>query len=130
MIYIYINTQGEGYHNFHHEFPGDYRSGIQYTDLDITKWCIYIWSWIGLASNLQYMSDNEIHKTELMIQQQKLDTAQKSIQYPPDDINLSCMSRQQMNDELNNDNKKLYIVLDGYVLDISEFHIHPVCIIH
>lgn len=31
-------TLGEGYHNFHHEFPSDYRNAIQWYQYDPTKW--------------------------------------------------------------------------------------------
>lgn len=30
-------TLGEGYHNFHHEFPNDYRNGIEWYQFDPTK---------------------------------------------------------------------------------------------
>ena len=31
-------TLGEGYHNYHHEFPSDYRNGIEWYQYDPTKW--------------------------------------------------------------------------------------------
>src|SRR5262249_11812558 len=31
-------TLGEGYHNFHHRFQGDYRNGIRWWHFDPTKW--------------------------------------------------------------------------------------------
>ena len=33
-------TIGEGYHNFHHEFPADYRNGVEWYQYDPTKWFI------------------------------------------------------------------------------------------
>jgi stearoyl-CoA desaturase (delta-9 desaturase) len=33
-------THGEGYHNFHHRFPSDYRNGIKWYQWDPTKWFI------------------------------------------------------------------------------------------
>ena len=33
-------TMGEGYHNFHHEFPNDYRNGIEWYQYDPTQWFI------------------------------------------------------------------------------------------
>ena len=33
-------TLGEGYHNFHHEFPSDFRNGVHWYDYDPTKWFI------------------------------------------------------------------------------------------
>ncbi len=34
-------TNGEGYHNFHHRFPNDYRNGIRWFDWDPSKWVIF-----------------------------------------------------------------------------------------
>ncbi|KAK5997690.1 Acyl-CoA desaturase [Cladobotryum mycophilum] len=66
-------TFGEGYHNFHHEFPADYRNGIRWFDYDPTKWCITLWTLLGLASHPQQFDSNEIEKA---IYQQK----QKQVQ--------------------------------------------------
>ena len=46
-------TLGEGYHNFHHEFPSDYRNAIEWHQYDPTKWSIWVWKQLGLASNLK-----------------------------------------------------------------------------
>lgn len=46
-------TYGEGYHNYHHEFPSDYRNGIRYFHWDPTKWLIRGLSFVGLTSNLR-----------------------------------------------------------------------------
>jgi stearoyl-CoA desaturase (delta-9 desaturase) len=45
-------TLGEGYHNFHHAFPGDYRNGVRLYHWDPTKWWIFALSRVGLASRL------------------------------------------------------------------------------
>ncbi|KZL74732.1 acyl-CoA desaturase, partial [Colletotrichum tofieldiae] len=36
-------TLGEGYHNFHHEFPSDYRNAIEWYQYDPSKWMIWLW---------------------------------------------------------------------------------------
>ncbi len=46
-------TMGEGYHNFHHTFPGDYRNGVMWFQFDPTKWVVYALSRVGLATNLR-----------------------------------------------------------------------------
>lgn len=33
-------THGEGYHNFHHRFPSDYRNGVRWFDWDPSKWVL------------------------------------------------------------------------------------------
>ncbi|OOG00886.1 hypothetical protein ASPCADRAFT_503128 [Aspergillus carbonarius ITEM 5010] len=42
-----VVTLGEGYHNFHHVFPGDYRCGREWWDVDVTKWVIAVWEGVG-----------------------------------------------------------------------------------
>ncbi|OGW72533.1 MAG: hypothetical protein A2Y02_02370 [Omnitrophica bacterium GWA2_52_12] len=46
-------TNGEGYHNFHHKFPNDYRNGIRWYQWDPSKWLIFIWSKLNLAHDLK-----------------------------------------------------------------------------
>ena len=53
-------TNGEGYHNFHHAFPGDYRNGIRWYHWDPTKWLIEILSWTGLTWDLKRSTDVQI----------------------------------------------------------------------
>ncbi|KAH8667325.1 hypothetical protein BGZ60DRAFT_431572 [Tricladium varicosporioides] len=66
-------TLGEGYHNFHHEFPSDYRNAIEWHQYDPTKWCIAMWKFIGLATNLQRFPRNEIEKGRVQQLQKKID---------------------------------------------------------
>lgn len=53
-------TNGEGYHNFHHRFPSDYRNGIRWYHWDPTKWFIYLLSKLSLAWDLKKTSDQRI----------------------------------------------------------------------
>lgn len=46
-------TFGEGYHNFHHTFPGDYRNGFRWYQFDPTKWLIWTLSKMNLAYDLK-----------------------------------------------------------------------------
>lgn len=47
-----VITLGEGYHNFHHAHPRDYRNGVRWYDWDPTKWWIFTLSLLGLAWGL------------------------------------------------------------------------------
>jgi stearoyl-CoA desaturase (Delta-9 desaturase) len=49
-------TLGEGYHNFHHCFPSDYRNGVRRLDIDATKWFIGALALAGLATDLKRAS--------------------------------------------------------------------------
>jgi stearoyl-CoA desaturase (Delta-9 desaturase) len=66
-------TLGEGYHNFHHEFPSDYRNAIQWFQYDPTKWVIWVCKKLGLAYDLKTFRSNEIEKGRLQMQQKRLD---------------------------------------------------------
>ena len=46
-------TGGEGYHNFHHKFPADYRNAVRWYQYDPTKWFIWTMGKLGLARNLR-----------------------------------------------------------------------------
>ena len=48
-----VLTFGEGYHNYHHTFAGDYRNGIRWWQFDPAKIVIWTLSKIGLAHDLK-----------------------------------------------------------------------------
>ncbi|CAD6963739.1 unnamed protein product, partial [Tilletia controversa] len=58
-------TVGECYHNFHHQFPMDYRNATKWYQSDPTKWSIATMSFLGLASHLHVFPDNEVRKGRL-----------------------------------------------------------------
>ena len=53
-------TNGEGFHNFHHRFPSDYRNGHRWYHWDPSKWLIFALSKVGLASDLRKTSSQRI----------------------------------------------------------------------
>ena len=55
-----VLTNGEGYHNFHHRFPSDYRNGVRWYHWDPTKWLIWILSWVGLTHDLNRASSGSV----------------------------------------------------------------------
>ena len=60
-----VVTFGEGYHNYHHEFPYDYRNGVKPWQFDPTKWIIWALSKIGLAKKLRRVPADTILRAEL-----------------------------------------------------------------
>lgn len=50
---VALLTMGEGYHNYHHAYPQDYRNGFKWYHFDPTKWFIYSTSLLGLSRNLK-----------------------------------------------------------------------------
>jgi stearoyl-CoA desaturase (delta-9 desaturase) len=65
-------TYGEGYHNFHHKFAGDYRNGIKWYDFDPSKWIIALSSKLGWAWNLKITPKPVIENAKLQVQYQKM----------------------------------------------------------
>ncbi len=60
-------TFGEGYHNYHHAFPSDYRNGVKPWQFDPTKWAIWLLAKVGLASNLRRMPAERILNAEAAV---------------------------------------------------------------
>ena len=58
-------TFGEGYHNYHHAFPNDYRNGISWYHFDPTKWLIWMLEKLHLAKNLR-SKDGLVIRSNLM----------------------------------------------------------------
>jgi len=52
-LFTALLTLGEGYHNFHHEYPYDYRNAIKWFQYDPTKWLIEILYFFGLVDDLK-----------------------------------------------------------------------------
>jgi stearoyl-CoA desaturase (delta-9 desaturase) len=55
-------TFGEGYHNFHHRFPYDYRNGARWWQYDPSKWLIRSLDRLGLATALRTASAANVAK--------------------------------------------------------------------
>lgn len=53
---VALLTYGEGYHNFHHRFPSDYRNGVRWYHFDPSKWLIAFLSKIGWTWELRKIS--------------------------------------------------------------------------
>ena len=63
-----IVTFGEGYHNFHHRFPADYRNGLRAHQFDATKWWLLAMRPLGLVSNLKRTPESLIVKARLEVE--------------------------------------------------------------
>ncbi|WP_226648476.1 fatty acid desaturase [Microbulbifer variabilis] len=68
---INIFCFGEGYHNYHHAFQTDYRTGIRWYQYDPSKWLIKGLSWFGITKQLRAASELQIRKAmqEVAIEQ-------------------------------------------------------------
>lgn len=70
-------TYGEGYHNFHHKFPVDFRNGIRFYDFDPSKWLISFLSAVGLANDLKTVSQQRIIQCRIEMDEKVLKEGMK-----------------------------------------------------
>ncbi|KAG9307020.1 hypothetical protein G9A89_003071 [Geosiphon pyriformis] len=109
---------GEGYHNFHHEFPQDYRNAIKFYQYDPTKWLIRFFSFFGLASQLKRFPDNEVTKGQLYMQQKKLDAKRRTLNWgtPLDKLPVFTFEEFQEGSKTKN-----WILIEGIIHDVTNF---------
>jgi stearoyl-CoA desaturase (delta-9 desaturase) len=60
-------THGEGFHNFHHAFPSDFRNGIRWYHWDPSKWLIQSFRATRLARNLRVTPPPVVENAKLKI---------------------------------------------------------------
>ena len=60
-------TLGEGYHNYHHSFQGDYRNGIRWFHFDPTKWFVWICSKLRITWDLKRASQEAIERAKAAV---------------------------------------------------------------
>lgn len=112
-------TFGEGYHNFHHEFPVDYRNGIQWYDYDPTKWVIKVSGSLGLASHLKQFRHNEIQKSRMQQNYKVLDAKAASLDWGLSLGELPVMEWTDYQSAVRGG--KAYLAIEGVVHDVSGF---------
>ncbi|KXN69513.1 delta-9 desaturase [Conidiobolus coronatus NRRL 28638] len=113
-------TMGEGYHNFHHQFPQDYRNAIKFWQYDPTKWFITILSFFGLAYDLKVFPENEVRKGVINMKQKKLDDEKKTINWGTPLDELPLYSMEEFLNEVKV-NSKQWIIVDDVIHDVTDF---------
>ncbi|KAF9254561.1 hypothetical protein L218DRAFT_968067 [Marasmius fiardii PR-910] len=117
MITAFV-TIGEGYHNFHHQFPMDFRNAIRWYQYDPTKWTIWFLSKLGLASHLKTFPDNEVRKGQLTMQLKKLKATQDNLSWPTDSNDLPVVTWETFQKQSA---KRPLILIAGFIHDLSGF---------
>jgi stearoyl-CoA desaturase (delta-9 desaturase) len=85
-------TNGEGYHNFHHKFPSDFRNGIRWYQWDPTKWFIGVLRVVGLARELRVTPKAIIEKSKLRM---KLVHAEERLALAPSELGAAVRMRME-----------------------------------
>ncbi|KIJ35025.1 hypothetical protein M422DRAFT_181218 [Sphaerobolus stellatus SS14] len=113
-----ILTLGEGYHNFHHQFPTDYRSAFHWYQYDPTKWFITICTFLGFAKNLRVFPTNEIEKGALSMKLKELKAIQDRLHWPKGKDKLQVISWESFQEQSK---ARKLILISGFIHDISTF---------
>lgn len=118
-------TFGEGTHNYHHNFPSDFRNGLSFASYDPTKWLIWTLSAVGLTWNLQRFPDEEVAKTKLQMQERALQAKRAALNWGPDPATLPTMTRAEFEAQAAKPGApsagKKWVIIDGFVCDVSAF---------
>jgi stearoyl-CoA desaturase (Delta-9 desaturase) len=72
---VALLSMGEGYHNFHHTFPSDYRNGVRTHQFDPTKWILRTLASLGVVHNLKRTSPAAIYRARLQMDERRLQAA-------------------------------------------------------
>ncbi|CAK5272212.1 unnamed protein product [Mycena citricolor] len=111
-------TIGEGYHNFHHQFPMDYRNAIKWYQYDPTKWFIWVCQQLGFATHLKVFPDNEVRKGQLTMQLKRLRETQEKLAWPTDSNDLPVISWESFREQAA---KRPLILIAGFIHDVASF---------
>jgi len=117
MITAFV-TVGEGYHNFHHQFPMDYRNAIKWYQYDPTKWFIWSMQKLGLASHLKVFPDNEVRKGQLTMELKKLRETQEKLAWPSNSDDLPVISWESYQEQAT---KRPLVLISGFIHDVGSF---------
>ncbi|KAH9905069.1 uncharacterized protein BXZ73DRAFT_94856 [Epithele typhae] len=104
-----ILTMGEGYHNFHHQFPMDYRNAVRWYQFDPTKWFIAACAALGLASNL---------RGALAMQLKRLKRLQDGLAWPGQVDDLPVLGWDAFQQEAE---KRALVIVSGFIHDVEPF---------
>ncbi|KIJ39016.1 hypothetical protein M422DRAFT_781163 [Sphaerobolus stellatus SS14] len=118
FFFTNIVTFGEGYHNYHHQFPMDYRVGIEWWQFDPAKWFLYACYCIGLVTQINRAPENEIKKAELSMELKKLRTVQDRIKWATDPEDLPVVDWEKFQEESMN---RPLVLIAGFIHDVSSF---------
>ncbi|CAG8548898.1 6118_t:CDS:2 [Acaulospora morrowiae] len=120
-----ILSLGEGYHNFHHEFPMDYRNAIKFYQYDPTKWLIKLLSYFGLTKHLKKFPENEIKKCHLIMKQKKLDDEKAKLDWGTPLNQLPIYTYEELTHMFKSDEenakKNNWICIEGIIHDVTGF---------
>jgi len=113
-------TFGEGYHNFHHEFPYDYRNGVHTTAFDPGKWMVALLSYVGLTYNLRRFPEELFDKGKIQMAQKDLEKRKAKYFWGKAFNELPALTRAKV-EQMAKENGDHIVIIDNTVYDLSSF---------
>jgi len=118
-LLVQIVTTGEGFHNFHHAFPYDYRGTSDPLAIDPLKWLTYLLYLLGLASELKRYPDKLINHAKLETSKKRIERELVDCAPCKADNLLPPMSTADVKRRV--DEGAQLIIVKGHVHDVHEF---------
>jgi len=112
-------TFGEGYHNFHHEFPYDFRNGVHWYAYDPSKWTIWFLNLFGLTYDLKRFPANEIEKGRLQMKEKAIQRKLAKLNWGPDVLSLPLFTLDDVKRRCLEGSS--LIIVDKLVHDVAQF---------
>ena len=109
--------------DYHHQFPSDYRHGVEWWHWDPSKWCIGAWALLGLACELRTTPLQSIRRARALTHLAK--AAALRVQLPPAPSFLPRMSLTEVRRLCSASVPSSLLLFDGLVLDVAAFDDHP-----
>jgi stearoyl-CoA desaturase (delta-9 desaturase) len=80
--YVSLGSWGEGFHNYHHVFPWDYKAGEYSSGFNLATYFIDLMYYCGQAYNLRTASDNIVNKTKAKTAEKEKRFHQRKMEQP------------------------------------------------
>jgi stearoyl-CoA desaturase (delta-9 desaturase) len=118
-LFVQVLTTGEGFHNFHHAFPYDFRGTHKLWAYDPIKWFVHFLKFCGLAHDLKTFPDSLIEHAEMETTRNKLDRQLKSSTAIKTEDKLPFMSSADVRRRVQEGAS--LIIVEGRVHDVHDF---------
>jgi len=112
-------TFGEGYHNFHHEFPYDFRNGVHWYAYDPSKWTIWFLNLFGLTYDLKRFPANEIEKGRLQMKEKAVQRELSKLNWGPDVLSMPLFTMDDVKRRCLEGSS--LIIVNNLVHDVAQF---------
>ncbi|CCG81290.1 Stearoyl-CoA desaturase [Taphrina deformans PYCC 5710] len=111
-------TNGEGFHNYHHAFPCDYRNGIKALDWDPTKWIVYLLhQYTALVPSIRKISARDIDRARARV---ALSHSPLAGYARTTDMNVD-LPRMTLAEAKKQFMDKPVVVIEGYVVEVGAY---------